>query len=385
MNSLTKSWTRLQRDEGSDFLKWLEDNQILSRKFKLIEDSLWTLLHREVQTEEDALNVWRVTPAVISCCDDPGTYNLPQAPVAYAWLYLLDRYVRTWMALRLLIEANCASMGKNGVNALDVGTGPGPSAFATHDFYSSMVEYAEQRNSQWNQPAYLTGVELNVSTNQLRSHLAEIMFVESHGESGRLLAMCNALGDFGAIKPREDRKSLLRYFLSIEDTYFDETVGEWTSDPVYLPDEANDMAQVLHRYRLITFSNFLTSKKTVKEFQSVISDILQDCSAGTLLLVIGGVTGRDSPYKKVHKRVNKIARRAGFSHLVSSGKVSYAKSEVADHIYQAEKRFYEYLWGLAPYMHEQVQEVREHEWIRTHFEKERQQPPISEVNAYRKI
>ena len=52
-------------------------------------------------------------------------------------------------------------MGKNGVRALDVGTGPGPAAFAIHDFYVAMVEYSEVTgNPKWRQPSLVTCVEV---------------------------------------------------------------------------------------------------------------------------------------------------------------------------------------------------------------------------------
>ena len=75
------------------------------------------------------------------------------AESAYAWIHLPDRYVRTWLALEVLVERCLLPMGKEGVRALDVGTGPGPSAFATHDFYAAMMRYADiTGRERWRQP-----------------------------------------------------------------------------------------------------------------------------------------------------------------------------------------------------------------------------------------
>ena len=376
------SWTNLLRHEGPGFLKWIDEERMLSRKFDAIARALKTLLRIEVATEEQALNIWRVVPAVWSNCDSPGTYGLLGASHAYAWLYLLDRYVRTWMALRLLVEENCAAMGKYGVNALDVGTGPGPSAFATHDFYSAMVEYSNLGNTDWRQPANLTCVELDSNTNSLRHHLAEILYEQGQRESEGTLAMCQALSDFGTVKPSEERGQVRRNLREAEETYFDPVRNEWTSDALYTPDQANDIAQNLHRYRLITFSNFLTNPNVVRCFKPNLTDILQDATPGTVLLVIGG---QGQKYRKVHRRVERIATDAGFQQRISGGEVSYSEGDVGNRVHQEEKSFFEHLQDLAPHMHRQIQEVCEHRKVRKYLEEPNVHIPKSRVHAYRKI
>ena len=159
-------------------------------------------------------------------------------------------------------------MGKYGVNVLDVGTGPGPAAFAIHDFYTAMIDYSKVgANAQWRQPSHVTCVEFDKSTNHFRHILAEIMFEQAQRESEGVLAMCHALSDFGELQPRQERKQYLQALRNSEDEYFDDVAGHWTSTPRYLPEEANYVAQSQHRYRLITFSNFLTTVETVKCFE----------------------------------------------------------------------------------------------------------------------
>ena len=107
-------------------------------------------------------------PAVLSRCNEQSTYEMPKAPETYAWLHLLDRYVRTWLALELLVKKSCIAMGEDGVRALDIGTGPGPAGFAVHDFYTAMVEFSELYNNlKWRQPPHITCVELDPGTNSL--------------------------------------------------------------------------------------------------------------------------------------------------------------------------------------------------------------------------
>ena len=143
MRALREGWTGRQRRQGGKFLRWLRDRQALQPGFRVLAKSLYDLLEHRVRTKDDALQVWAAMPAVMADCDKSETFGKAEAVSAYSWLHLLDRYVRTWLALERLVEHCLLPMGKEGVRALDVGTGPGPSAFATHDFYAAMTEFAE--------------------------------------------------------------------------------------------------------------------------------------------------------------------------------------------------------------------------------------------------
>ena len=292
MSSRKLGWTGLLKQEGSDFLAWARDKRVLSLKFGLLATALSSLLRERVLTPEEAHDVWDTVPAVLCLCNEQATYEKPGAACAYAWLYLLERYVRTWLALERLVQKNCLPMGKYGVRALDVGTGPGPAAFAIHDFYAAMVEFSETTdNRKWRQPPHLTCVEFDGSTNHFRHQLAEMLFQKAGRGSEGVLSMCSALEDFGKLEPTRERKQYFEALRSEEDEYFDDVAGRWDSERVYLPDEANDMAQSLHRYRLVTFSNFLTTLGAVKSFEDNLVDVLHDAAPGSVLLVLGGKSG----------------------------------------------------------------------------------------------
>ena len=377
MNFRTQGWTSLLRQEGPDFLKWVKDQRVLSTKFDVLAKALSSLLRDSIRTSEQASDVWMAVPAVLCRCNEKATYKKPGAACAYAWLHLLDRYVRTWVALELLVEKNCLPMGKNGVRALDVGTGPGPSAFAIHDFYASMIEFSRTRdNSKWRQPSHVTCVEFDRNTNHLRHLLAEIMFEQAQRESEGVLAMCHALADFGKLEPTRERQEYLQALRYAQDEYFDEVAGQWTSDSRYLPDEASYIAQSQHRYRLITFSNFLTTVKTVKCFEPNLVDVLRDAAPGTVLLVLGGKGG---PYPKVYEYTDRLAKPAGFEIEIHGATVSCTGSEVADRVYAEGRLLYEFLQGLSQNEDDATKRVRE--------EFEGQAPfkfPSSEIRVYRK-
>ena len=107
-------WTNLLRHEGSDFLTYIREQGTLRIKFNVLSEALYKHLCREVCTEEDARHVWEAVPAVLGRCNEQATYEKLGADWAYAWLHLLDRYVRTWIALEYLVEKSCIPMGKYG-------------------------------------------------------------------------------------------------------------------------------------------------------------------------------------------------------------------------------------------------------------------------------
>ena len=377
MNSRKQGWTGLLKREGSDFLAWARDERVLSLKFDVLSKALSLLLREWVRTPEEAHDVWEAVPAVLRRCNEQATYEKPGAACAYAWLYLLERYVRTWLALERLVQRNCLPMGKNGVRALDVGTGPGPAAFAIHDFYAAMVEFSEVTgNPKWRQPPHLTCVEFDGSTNHFRHQLAEMLSQQAGRESEGVLSMTSALHDFGKLEPTRERKQYFEVLRSEEDEYFDDVAGRWDSDRVYLPDEANDMAQSLHRYRLVTFSNFLTTPGIVKSFIPNLVDVLQDAAPGSVLLVLGGRGGR---YHEIYESVDRLSNPSGFELTVQGDTVSCTESEVAGQVYEEGRLFYEILQDLDHNRNEATEKVRRH------FEGDiPDQFHSSEIRAYRK-
>ena len=376
MNSRRPGWTSLLKQDGPDFLAWVRDEDVLSRRLDILATALSSLLHVWVRTQEDAHDVWAAVPEVLSRCNEQATYEKPGAVAAYAWIHLLDRYVRTWLALERLVQSACLPMGRDGVRALDVGTGPGPAAFGIHDFYATMVQYSDVRNKpRWRQPSDVTCMEIAPGTNRFRHQLAEVLFECTQMESKNVLSMCSALGDFRDFEPVQERK---RFFetLRTEYEYYDDAAKHWHSEPIYLPDEANSIAQSLHRYRLIVFSNFLTTLGTVDSFESNLVDALHDANPGTVLLVLGG-TGGD--YHEVYEYVDRLAQPSRFQLAMEGETVSCSDSEVACKVYDAGREFYESLQRLDKNNDDATRKVREH------FKgKEPIRFASSEIRAYRK-
>lgn len=379
MSGKKLGWTNLLRRQSSNYLAWATANRIFETKFEMLAAALWTLLRNAIRTPEDVCAVWRATPSVLSRCNEQSTYTMPGAAAAYAWLHLLDRYARTWSALERLVVANCLPLARQGIRVLDVGTGPGPSAFAVHDFYTAMTEFAVQTDEmKWRQLPTITCVEYDSNTNYFRHNLAEILFEQSNRQFEGVLAICHALLDFRTIMPTVERKHLQEMLRWAEDEYFDEVANRWTSDLRYSADEANDIAQSLHRYRLIVFSNFLTTIGSVVNFESNLVEIFADAQPGSVVMVLGG---KKEPYPEIYEYVNRLVKPAGFQLVIAGEEISSANTIVADRIYEEGVKFFEYLQELAPDGAAETQEARK---VQSHFAKSRQVAPSSQLWAYRK-
>ena len=188
--------------------------------------------------------------------------------------------------------------------------------------------------------------------------------------------MCSALGDFGALDPTRGRRQHLQVLRWADDVYFDSASDEWVSEQRYDPEEANQMAQTLHRYRLVSFSNFMTTISTVKRFEPNLVDVLDDAAAGSVVGVLGG---REDHYNKVYQHVDRLAESTGFQLKLGGETVSCAGSEVEGRVYEEGRQFYRILQRLSRNRDKSTEKVR------SHFEAERGvRFSRSEIRAYRK-
>ena len=234
-------------------------------------------------------------------------------------------------------------MGKLGVRALDIGTGPGPSALATHDFFAAMEQYALATASpHWRQPPEITCIECAPGMNHIRHLLAERLAITGTPQS--VPAMTGGLHDFGSLHPARERKQLESNLRNQYDEYFNEHRGEWDADPVYTAEEANREANSHHRYRLFTFSNFLTTLDMVSTFQDNIEEILADAHAGSVLLMIGA---RGDHYPTIQERIAKLAEVGRFQRHNDTGVVASAYAKLDQRVGEEVRSFYHRLKQLA--------------------------------------
>lgn len=134
-------WLQLLKRHRAPLQEHLQKGRRRQIGLETIAGRLIDYMRWRIQTPADAGAFWRAVPPVISRCDEQETYELDMASEAYAWIHLLDRYVRTWLALEQMLANECLPLAGSGVNVLDVGTGPGPNVFAIADFYRELSAY----------------------------------------------------------------------------------------------------------------------------------------------------------------------------------------------------------------------------------------------------
>ena len=365
------SWRHLLKLHGPDFLRWMDRNNVLFTCITRIANVLQPFIKNAIQSSEDANAVWAVTPAVMSKCNDQETYGMPFASEAYAWLHLLDRYSRTWNALEVLTRERCLPMGCEGVRVLDVGTGPGSSALAIHDYYHALTQFGNENSIELlNQPTNVTCVELAQQTNSFRHHFVE--YLQDH------IDLAFPLPDFSTVKPKEERRSLRQSLLQEEDIWYNELTDEYEYERRYIPEKVNYITQKQHRYRLIVFSNFLTTTDMVDDFKTNLADLFDDANAGTTILVLGG---RNDNYEKIYESVDHLAESCGFQQIIEDEEVSTKDTDVAEIVYATGKAIYQHLQSLSP---NDNTEPRELARVHKHFGHRRKRAPKSHIRAYRK-
>ena len=336
-----EGWTGLQRREGTAVLRWLDREKRLQRGFNGLARGLREILAAETRTEGDARRVWDATPSVLGRCNDPATCRLAGAGAACGWLHLLDRYVRIWVGLEHLLREGLLPMGQYGVRALDVGTGPGPSAFATHDFYAALTNYAGTSDDErWRQPPHITCVERAGAMNHFRHCLSEVLAM--NGASPSIFSMAGGLDHFERIRPREERRQLERQLWDNYDEWYDGE--EWQAEPTHTAEEANRDANAHRRYRLFTFSNFLTTLDVVDAFRGAMLDILRDARLGSVVLVIDG---KGDDYREIRRQVGRLAQAGGFRRSATREKVTIGNAGLEERLAQELRWLYRRLGDFA--------------------------------------
>lgn len=181
--------------------------------------------------------------------------------------------------------------------------------------------------------------------NHLRHAIAERL--AGNGTPPSVLEMAGGLHDFSGILPTQERGQLHSSLRNQYHEYYDDKREEWHADPTHTPEEANREANAHHRYRLFTFSNFLTTLGTVRKFTANLEDILADANAGSVLLMMGGRCG---DYPAIHTRMDQLAGAGGFrrrANLADLADVKIADVQLDGPVGEEIRWFYRHLKQLA--------------------------------------
>ena len=228
---------------------------------------------------------------VLKNCDTI-TYNEPGTGDAYALLHFLDRYHRFQLTFDLLAHHGLMPLRQGNIDVLDIGTGPGPSMFAISDFYCDRFGYADSSRMHRERPHFrIDYVEQSVEFRHWLHHFTE--YANFHAPTRRYWYVPYHHGTFGD-------------FSAIE---FDEERNSWDQDDdgYYRPTSYIRR----HRFDLVIFSNFLTTRRQVLHFQRELRNCARFLRKNGILLVVGA-TATSEKYKHIYDTISGIILGQGY-------------------------------------------------------------------------
>lgn len=153
---------RLLLEECDEFDRWESEHGSLRGNLLALSELLRDFLDTWLLADpEQARQFVRAIPKALGQCDSREALQDPMFPAAYAYLHLLERYRRTWYALRLLFHVGALPIGFAPLQTVDVGMGPGPNSYAIQDFYREVNRFAEA-----------------IGENKLRAHSVQPFIIE---------------------------------------------------------------------------------------------------------------------------------------------------------------------------------------------------------------
>lgn len=260
------------------------------RRFLELQRLLTKFLVRKIEQDRGAAGaIAAQIPNVLRSCDQI-TYEDPGTAEAYALLHFLDRFRRFQLIFCALDEVGLLPVkGARHVNILDVGTGPGPSMFAASDFFSSHLPKSLEASSSVffsKDPRFtIDYVERSAEFRNWLHHFTE--FVNYCAPSGHGWQVPFHHGTF-------------RDFRSIE---FNQPETRWR----YVDDGDLVFSTYIrkHRFDMVVFSNFLTSRDQVREYTKEIENCARYLRNNGILIVVGA-KGTSSKYRDTYGEISKI-------------------------------------------------------------------------------
>jgi hypothetical protein len=179
---------------GHTFLQQLAETDVVARRLDRLVSGLQELLELELQTPERCQAFWNGIKRALPGCPKPEDFSVYENILAYGFVHLADRYLRTWEVMNLLTRARALPAPRT-LSVLDVGSGPAFALYAVADFYQELRDFAKA----WDLDRLVIGVpDLNpVERDQGMQHLFHLLS-EFSNRSGPFRAF---LSDFREFKP----------------------------------------------------------------------------------------------------------------------------------------------------------------------------------------
>ena len=179
----------------------------------------------------------------------------------------------------------------------------------------------------------------------MRSQLWETAYSLSRGTWPSQLSSWSNLKELSEIRPKQERTDEFSRLRWADITYWDEVREEEVSELLYTGEEANDLSQSMHRYRLFVFANFFTSRELVDDKAENLMELLVDANPGSVLLVMGAESGG---YLDIYNELRRIALIAGFRIIVPDAKASSEIAAIDDIVSEESLKIFEHTQKLSP-------------------------------------
>jgi SAM-dependent methyltransferase len=294
------TWRQLLRGNARRFLTWLKATDARQHQMERLCADMVSYARTRLADATSCLAFWEAIPKTRSGCNDLSIFNSPEAVLAYAFQHLPRRYLRTWNALLMMTASACLPLGTEGVRVLDIGTGPGTTAFAISDFYERLRIFGSEQAVEAFQlqvPQFSTA-ESNEWMSQFMGHFAEL--------SGRPGPFGATYLDFSKFDPQAER--IAHYDRLLDEEYFDYELQQYEN--VNVPFIAHLEAQRIARFRLVVMSYFLTTRELLDQIEPVLINMARDLRPGAVVVLIGA-PGHDA----IHTNVEALVRAAHFRKL----------------------------------------------------------------------
>ncbi|MFC1714629.1 hypothetical protein ACFL6S_13260 [Candidatus Poribacteria bacterium] len=301
------TWKQLIRQQGPGFLAWLESSEFRLTAFRELANNLKEYLlnfvlnqspvyqeqNKQINKESCELFVSNL-PLVLSRCDD-DIYDNSLVADAYAYIHLLERYRRFWSVLIELTNALALPLSDQGINVLDIGTGPAPALYAVSDFYQALHLYAEDVDCP---ELAIPQPELgSVESSYSMRHLFHILSEIGERKNGPFGTSFGTFEDLDLEKERRNRKDSRISQIINEDDTSEEHAKWWV-------DGNEPWWNIIYRYNLCIFSNFLTQPDSITKFQNELKSVFREIRPGGVIAVVGG---KGKQYPRIYEMMDELA------------------------------------------------------------------------------
>jgi hypothetical protein len=291
---------RLELEHAAELAKWLRVNRILEHNVgRLAEDLATYLLDWGLRTPQEGARFLAAVPLVIARCDD-DIYGDQAVADAYAWVHLLERYRRAWLALYALFDVGRLPLARKGLEVLDVGTGPAPVLYAVSDFHAAVRAFADEADIDdlRLEPPHLSSVEESGAM----THLVHVISEIGRRPRGPYRADFRSILEVAPEELREHRRAFeVRRLMEEEGIGDERTANRMVSEAGYVESS--------FRYRFVVFSNFLTTSDSVIRWSEPLTAMARSLYPGGLSFVMGAAGG--DKYRTIYRDVAVLMSESG--------------------------------------------------------------------------